>query len=609
MNLFKKSVNVLLMLLIFSIFLNIASASDNVTVDDSIESDFLCEEIDLNSPVSDNASSKAGTQIQVEEMDSYYKEKNQLVGYFKDQNGTPIENKTLNIFLNGKTYNKTTDSNGKVTLPVDLKPNEYNASVKFLGDDAFNPSEYSTLIKIEKAPLKVKISSFNTYENSDNFFKAKVYNKITNSSMAGIRITFKVYSQKTKKCTYYHATTNKNGIASLNRNLKVGSYKISARIKDAENEKYISYEDSKNQVSMKVKSAPGEGCCSFYVQINNKESVSGFRRDSIVPVDIYIKSVDWHGRTAVKQYKTAYSYFFHSIVTSDGWMISNGGLESATQSKSIENLAGDMVKSNNIKKSDLNKIQKYKKKLKYGHFSIKAPDGRFAIVWKDKIITGKLKSGQYFCSPNDAKYYRHGTYKKFDKSPVRAAIKIGATDDFGENRRDITVFHWKSKNSKSFKTSSWVGVHASNDGGKLVGRSTAHLKDNIYFMGTFINNTTLPVSTKSKFLGNHKFGNIDVLVKTPTAIKAPNITSQFKASKYFKITVRNNNTGKVVKGIKISVKVVSTNSSRTFTVKTDSKGVAKINTKSLKAGNYTVIIGPANNKYLISAKCKISILQ
>lgn len=67
--------------------------------------------------------------------------------------------------------------------------------------------------------------------------------------------------------------------------------------------------------------------------------------------------------------------------------------------------------------------------------------------------------------------------------------------------------------------------------------------------------------------------------------------------------------GNVVKGVKVKVQVTSGGSSRTFTVKTDSKGIAKINTKSLKAGKYTVIIGPANNEYMISAKSKIAILR
>ena len=106
---FKKSINILLILLIFFISLNIAFASDNVTDDASFELDSVGEELNLDEEVteiSDNSSLKTNTQIQINEINSYYKEKNQLVGYLKDTNGVPIENKTLNIFLNGKVYNR-----------------------------------------------------------------------------------------------------------------------------------------------------------------------------------------------------------------------------------------------------------------------------------------------------------------------------------------------------------------------------------------------------------------------------------------------------------------------------------------------------------------------
>lgn len=609
---FKKSINILLILLIFFISLNIAFASDNVTDDASFELDSVGEELNLDEEVteiSDNSSLKTNTQIQINEINSYYKEKNQLVGYLKDTNGVPIENKTLNIFLNGKVYNRTTDLNGKVTLDINLKPNAYNASVKFSEDNDFISSQANTQVKIKKAPLKIKISDFNTYENSDIFFKAKVYNKITNNAVAGIRITFKVYSLKTKKYAYYHATTNKKGIAELNKNLKVGSYKVSAQIKDSKNEKYISYGDSKKQVKMKVKPTAEWGCCSFYLQVSNNESVAGFRRDATNALNIYIKSVNWHGRTAIKQYKTSNSYFFHSITTSDGWMVGTGGIDNPSINKAIENLAGEMVKSNSIKKSTLKKIQYYEQRLGLGHFSIKAPDGKFAVVWGGGYRTGKLNPGEYFSCPNLASYYRHSTYGKFGSNLITAAIKVGATDSFGVNRRDITVFHWKATTSKYFKTTSSVDVYASNDNGKLVGRSTAYLKDNIYFKNKYFSKNSLPQSTNKKFLGTHNFGNIDKLIKTPTIINAPSVTNQFNTTKYFKITVKNQKTKKAISGLKIKVRMSSQNMSKTVLIKTDSNGIVKINTKQLKIGDYEVLIRPTNNKYLISASSKIIIKE
>lgn len=612
----KKSFNILLLFLIFFISLNIAFASDNVTenvIDDALmgiePSDGKLISTDNVNEVFDNSSFKTSSQIQVNEIDSYYKEKNELVGYLKDVDGVPIKNKQLIISLNGKSYNKTTDLNGKISLDVNLKPGTYGVEVKFLGNDDFNPTHEATSIKIKKAPLIIKISNFNAYENSNKFFKAEVFNKVTNNAVAGIRVAFKVYSSKTKKFTYYYATTNGKGIATLNKNLKVGTYKISAQIKDSKNENYISYNDSKKSATLKIKANAGIGCCSFYVQVSDNEGVAGFRRDATNPLNIYIKSVKWNGRTAIKQYKTSNSYFFHSITTSDGWMIGTGGVDNPSINRAIEKLAGDMVKSNSIKKSILNRIQNYEKILGIGHFSIKAPDGRYAAVWGSGYVTGKLKPGEFFCSPNYRSYYRHGTYDKYGTNPVKAAVKIGATDAFGVNRRDITVFHWKATTSKYFKTTSSVGVYASNDNGKLVGRSTAGLKDDIYFKGKFISKNSLPTTPKYKFLGKHNFGNIDKLVKTPTTIKALEVTNQFNTTKYFKITVKNKKTKKVIKGLTIKVKISSENMSKTVKVKTDSKGVAKINTKSFNVGEYDVSIRPTNNKYLISVDSKITIKE
>lgn len=609
----KKCLSISLFLLILFISLNVSFAlqnsTDNSIYDSQLTADFNGDDSILKSDVGEvyreNASQKIDTRIDINCTDFYYNEGNGIDAYLRDTNDASIKDKQLNICLNGKIFNETTDDLGKVSFTSSLQLNSYNLTIKFAGDENFTSCENSVILNVKKIPLAIKMGNFNTYAGSDSYFKVKVYNSLSGNPVDGIRVKFKVYSTKTKKSTYYYATSDENGIARLDKDLDVGLYKISTQIKDSKN--HVSYKSDK-KATMKVKPALGEGCCSFYLQVSGTEAIAGFRRDSTVPVKILVKPVKWYGRTAVKQYKVAYSYFFHSITTSDGWMIGNGGLEGADMSKAIENLAGAIVKSNKIDKSILIKIQKYKKKLKFGHFSIKAPNGKFAVVWKDKIITGKLKPGQYFSSPNSMDDYRRGTYANFDKKPVRAAIKVGATDQYGTNRRCITVFHWKSTTSNEFKTSSSVMVYASNDNGNMVGKSTSNLKDNIKFKSMFFSKNSLPESPKSKFLGTHNFGNIDKLIKTPTSINAPNVTYQFQASKYFRITVKNNYTGKVVGGVKIKIKILSQNVSKSYTIKTNRKGVAKLNTRSLQAGNYTVVIGPANNRYLISEKSKITII-
>lgn len=565
----------------------------------------VCASENVTDFVGDDYSGITDTQIEVNKIDSYYKENNQFVCYLKDDNGTALDNKKVNISLNGKTYTKTTQSDGEVKLSLNLKPDSYNVLVNFAGDENFASSNANASIKIKKAPVTIKSNNnFATYADSDLFYKVTICNEITKKPVSGIKVLFKVYSYKTKKFTNYYRLTDENGIAKLNKNLDVGSYIVYTYLRD----KNVYMKNYKtNKATVTIFPTAEWGCCSFYVQVNGTDSIAGFRRDATNALNIYIKNINWHGRTAVKQYKLAYSYFFHSITTSDGWMVGTGGIDNPSINKAIENLAGQMVKSNKIQTSCLKKIQNYERRLGLGHFSIKAPDGRYAVVWLNGYYTGKLKPGEYFSSPNLKSCYRHGSYEKFNSDPVKAAVKIGATDTFGVNRRDITIFHWKATTDKNYKTTSNVDVYACNDNGKLVGRSTGYLADNIYYKNSFISKNKLPKSPNLKFLGTHSFGNIDKLVKTPTIVNAPHVTNKFNTTKYFKVTVKNKNTKKVISGVKIKIKVSNDDFVKYVTLKTDSNGIAKLDTRKLSVGTYNVSITPANNVYYISAKSAITI--
>ena len=95
--------------------------------------------------------------------------------------------------------------------------------------------------------------------------------------------------------------------------------------------------------------------------------------------------------------------------------------------------------------------------------------------------------------------------------------------------------------------------------------------------------------------------------KAPTTVKAPKVTAKFKKSKYFKVTVKHKSTKKVVKSLKLKVKVYTGKKYKTYTIKTNSKGVAKLNTKKLKVGKHKVVISSGNVKYKVSAKSTIVI--
>ena len=95
--------------------------------------------------------------------------------------------------------------------------------------------------------------------------------------------------------------------------------------------------------------------------------------------------------------------------------------------------------------------------------------------------------------------------------------------------------------------------------------------------------------------------------KAKTIVKAPKVTGKFKKSKYFQVTVKNKATKKAVSNVKVKIKVYTGKKYIIKTVKTNSKGIAKFNTKSLKIGKHNVVVSSGNSNYQMSAKSTITI--
>lgn len=594
-------------LLLILLSIGFVSASDNGTDEIALIDESVSQPVDENSLNDEidndiNGSSNMGvdescpmsTKIESEDVTTYYKENSEFVSYLKDSNNQPISNKRVSILINSKIYDRTTDVEGKIVLKLNLKPGTYCTKVKFDGDENYTSSIANAIVKVNKATLAIQTKNFKTYFESGFYLKAKVINKVTKNPVQGVKVAFKVL--KNNKYKTYYATTDSNGIAKLKKNFNVGSYKVVVSLK-----KNAYLKAKKTKAVLTIKETAEMACSSLYLQVSTTEAVAGFRRDATNAKTLHIVKYKLNGKWAVKQYKTD-SYFFHSITTADGWMAGTGGWDNPVVNHAIENLAGKIIKSGKITKYYLKKIQRNERKLNSGHFSIKAPNGKYAIVWASGIKVGKLKPGEFIDVPNARSMFRHGTWTKYSNDPAKAAIKVAATDSFGVNRRDATAFHWKATTVDG-KTSSTLKVYAANDNGRLVGKSTGHLKDNIIFKGKFISKNSLPKTPSSKFLGTYKFGSIDKLIKTQTTVKAPKLNTTLNESKTFEITVKDKKTKKPIKGLKLKLKIKN----KVYTIKTDSKGVARFNPKSLGIGNYNVLIYSGNIKYFVSTKSTIKI--
>ena len=115
------------------------------------------------------------------------------------------------------------------------------------------------------------------------------------------------------------------------------------------------------------------------------------------------------------------------------------------------------------------------------------------------------------------------------------------------------------------------------------------------------------VSSSNKIYDIAKFTSSITLNKAKTIVSAPKVSVKYKAKKYFKVAVKHYSTKKYISGLKLKLKVYTGKKFKTYYVKTNSKGIANFNTKSLKRGNHKVVILSANGNYIVSKTSSIRV--
>lgn len=262
-------------------------------------------------------------------------------------------------------------------------------------------------------------------------------------------------------------------------------------------------------------------CCSVVLHVNKDSHVFAFRRDSSYSANLYIKKINIGAKEGIKEYKTRNGYFLHSLVTEDGWYVGNGGPDIVYINKGLENIAVNMISKNTINNYYMGRANSLLKKLSLGHFVIKSPNGKVGILIKNgrssKYSIFTMKNGEFVSIPNSPKSYRRGSYLKYSKDPVTAAIKIAGTDRWGINRKNIMTYSTKSNydykkvvrdnKTVTLKTlkNRVIEVFATWDTGKLLGRKARVKADNVYFFSKYISAKSIPIIPYKKFIGRIVF--------------------------------------------------------------------------------------------------------
>ena len=75
-----------------------------------------------------------------------------------DQNNKPVQNGTATLIIDGKEYNATVE-NGKATWEVELPSENTTATIKYLGNDYYNPSEKMSLRMSLQTNLRMSLQT------------------------------------------------------------------------------------------------------------------------------------------------------------------------------------------------------------------------------------------------------------------------------------------------------------------------------------------------------------------------------------------------------------------------------------------------------------------
>lgn len=252
-------------------------------------------------------------------------------------------------------------------------------------------------------------------------------------------------------------------------------------------------------------------------------------------------------------------------------------------------------------------------------FTSNSDEDRYGVIVADnvKITNSKFKNNKecaaicFEKADIDGKTYTGETI--FDNSLNRTKLmKISTVTSSvvyasGKNPQIKLTFIESGKVVKAY----WVGYNILKGSKRL-----AVDKGMDYDYGATVKNGVMTFKIPNLSVGTYKIKIVKGLIesvpigtitfkitKANTIINSPKITAKYKKSKYFQLSVKHKTTKKPVKNTYVKVKI----DKKTYTVKTNSKGIAKINTKSLKLGKHNVVISSGNSNYSMSAKSWITV--
>ncbi len=238
-----------------------------------------------------------------------------------------LAGQVIKFTVNGKTYNRTTNSKGVASLKItNFKPGVYPITFSYAGNEYYNSSSGSAKLTVNKITTKIAANDFRQNYGDGNYYTIRLYSNLT-SKIPNKKVYF-IIGGKT-----YTKITNANGRASIKINLKSGRHTIKIKFKGDDNhtaktvtKTVVVYKNSTKLVPQRsIKTyVKGERFGLYLKDINNKV-IAGKKIKITIGKTTYTRTTNANGLVSVPlnnmgTFNVNYKY----VNTTNSFMSSSG---------------------------------------------------------------------------------------------------------------------------------------------------------------------------------------------------------------------------------------------------------------------------------------------
>ena len=156
--------------------------------------------------------------LEVDDVVKYYSGTERLAGNLSTSTGVILSNETVYIIINGITYNKTTNDEGKFSIGINLPSGEYEVLVIYNESSRYDP--VTQVVNVTVLNTIIAKDLIKQYRNKSQFFA--YFTDDEGNALVNTTVTFNING------VFYNRTTNASGWAKLNINLPSGQYIITS---------------------------------------------------------------------------------------------------------------------------------------------------------------------------------------------------------------------------------------------------------------------------------------------------------------------------------------------------------------------------------------------